>query len=112
SLLVEFSERIAIMYAGEVVELATAETLFRDPQHPYTVGLMQSFPPLTGPLARITGIPGSPPDLVAPPPGCRFNPRCPHCDPSDGPLYARQTGERPRLREIAPEHLVACHLVE
>ena len=112
SLLVEFSERIAIMYAGEVVELAPGETLFRDPQHPYTVGLMRSFPPLTGPLERIAGIPGSPPDLAAPPPGCRFNPRCPHCDPADAALYARQVGERPRLREVAPGHLVACHLVE
>jgi peptide/nickel transport system ATP-binding protein len=112
SLLVEFSERIAIMYAGEVVELASGETLFRDPKHPYTVGLMRSFPPLTGPLERIAGIPGAPPDLASPPPGCRFNPRCPHCDPADAALYARQTGERPRLREIAPEHFVACHLVE
>ena len=112
SLLVEFSERIAIMYAGEVIELASGETLFRDPRHPYTVGLMRSFPPLTGPLERIAGIPGSPPDMAAPPSGCRFNPRCPHCDPTDARLYARQTDERPRLREIAPGHLVACHLVE
>jgi peptide/nickel transport system ATP-binding protein len=112
SLLVEFSDRISIMYAGEVVETATADDLFRDPKHPYTTGLMRSFPPLTGPLERIAGIPGSPPNLAQPPPGCRFNPRCPHCDVTDRALYARQTSERPRLRESAPGHFVACHLVE
>ena len=83
SLLVEFSDRIAIMYAGEIVESATAHELFERPLHPYTVGLMSSFPPLTGPLERITGIPGSPPDLGKPPAGCRFHPRCPHCVPRD-----------------------------
>jgi peptide/nickel transport system ATP-binding protein len=112
SLLVEFSDRISIMYAGEIVETASAEALFHDPKHPYTVGLMGSFPPLTGPLERIAGIPGSPPNLAQPPPGCRFNPRCPHCDGRDGALFIRQTMERPRLREIEPEHFVACHLVE
>ena len=112
SLLVEFSDRISIMYAGEIVETASAETLFHDPKHPYTVGLMDSFPPLTGQLQRIAGIPGSPPNLAEPPPGCRFNPRCPHCDGRDGALFIRQTTERPRLREIEPEHFVACHLVE
>jgi peptide/nickel transport system ATP-binding protein len=112
SLLVEFSDRISIMYAGEIVETATAATLFKDPKHPYTVGLMGSFPPLIGPLERIAGIPGSPPNLAQPPPGCRFNPRCPHCDGSDQSLFMRQTSERPRLLEVAPDHYVACHLVE
>jgi peptide/nickel transport system ATP-binding protein len=110
SLLIEFSDRIAIMYAGEIVEQAPADTLFRDPRHAYTVGLMRSFPPLSGPLERITGIPGTPPNLAAPPEGCRFHPRCPHCDGRDAALFARQTTERPRLREVAPEHRVACHL--
>jgi peptide/nickel transport system ATP-binding protein len=112
SLLVEFSDRISIMYAGEIVETAAADTLFHNPKHPYTVGLIDSFPPLTGPHERITGIPGSPPNLAQPPAGCRFNPRCPHCDGHDGALFIRQTSERPRLREFAPEHFVACHLVE
>ena len=110
SLLVEFAERIAIMYAGEIVESAPAATLFHDPKHPYTVGLMRSFPPLVGPLERISGIPGSPPNLANPPVGCRFNPRCPHCDGHDGALFLRQTVERPRLREVALGHRVACHL--
>src|SRR3954469_12005456 len=63
SLLLEFADRIAIMYAGEIVETAPAARLGTDPHHPYTQGLLQSFPPLTGPLTRLTGIPGSPPDL-------------------------------------------------
>ncbi|MFL5936206.1 MAG: ABC transporter ATP-binding protein [Gaiellaceae bacterium] len=111
SLLLEFADRISIMYAGELVETATAERLAANPLHPYTQGLLRSFPPLTGPLARLTGIPGAPPDLRDPPPGCRFNPRCPHCVPERLGLYVRQTTERPRLQEIEPAHHVACHLV-
>jgi len=112
SLLVEIADRIAIMYAGEIVEEAPAQELHARPLHPYTTGLMNSFPPLTGPVVRMTGIPGSPPDLADPPPGCRFNPRCPHCRPEDAKLYRRQTTERPLLREVEAGHTVACHLVE
>jgi peptide/nickel transport system ATP-binding protein len=112
SLLLEFADRIAIMYAGEVVESAPAQKLATDAQHPYTQGLLESFPPLTGPLERLTGIPGAPPDLRNPPTGCRFHPRCPHCTRDNAALYLRQTTERPVLREIAPGHSVACHLVE
>jgi peptide/nickel transport system ATP-binding protein len=112
SLLLEFADRIAIMYAGEVVETAPAERLATDAQHPYTQGLLQSFPPLSGPLERLTGIPGSPPDLRNPPSGCRFHPRCPHCTRDNGELYIRQTTERPVLREVSAGHAVACHLVE
>jgi peptide/nickel transport system ATP-binding protein len=112
SLLVEVADRIAIMYAGEIVELARASELYDNAKHPYTIGLMRSFPPLTGPLQRLTGIPGSPPDLAAPPTGCRFHPRCPLCVPGDFELYRRQTTQRPRLREIAPAHIAACHKLE
>jgi peptide/nickel transport system ATP-binding protein len=112
SLLLEFADRIAIMYAGEVVETAPAEALGTNAQHPYTQGLLESFPPLSGPLERLGGIPGTPPDLRNPPSGCRFHPRCPHCTRDSAELYARQTTERPVLREIAPGHAVACHLVE
>jgi peptide/nickel transport system ATP-binding protein len=112
SLLFEFAHRIAIMYAGEIVEQTTASQLHRSPLHPYTQGLVHSFPPLHGPLERMTGIPGSPPDAARPPSGCRFHPRCLHCTPDDAALYARQTTERPRLHEAEPEHYVACHLVE
>jgi peptide/nickel transport system ATP-binding protein len=111
SLLVEFADRIAIMYAGEIVESAPSARLHTNPQHPYTRGLMDSFPPLTGPLQRLVGIPGSPPDLADPPTGCRFHPRCPLCVP-DGPAYRKQTTERPQLRLVGPEHSAACHLVE
>jgi peptide/nickel transport system ATP-binding protein len=110
SLLLEFADRIAIMYAGEIVETTSAARLFENPLHPYTVGLVRSFPPLTGPIERMTGIPGTPPDLANPPSGCRFHPRCPHCRPEDPVLAARQTGEVPLLREVEPDHLVACHL--
>jgi peptide/nickel transport system ATP-binding protein len=112
SLLLEFAHRIAIMYAGEVVEETSARELHSSPLHPYTRGLMNSFPPLHGPFERMTGIPGAPPDLAAPPEGCRFHPRCPNCVPADAALYVRQTTERPRLLEAVPGHRVACHLVE
>jgi peptide/nickel transport system ATP-binding protein len=111
SLLLEFADRIAIMYAGELVETASAAQLGANARHPYTQGLLQSFPPLTGPLTRLTGIPGSPPDLRHPPQGCRFHPRCPHCRPEDRQLYVRQTTERPVLKPVEPGHNVACHLV-
>jgi peptide/nickel transport system ATP-binding protein len=104
SLLVEFSDRIAIMYGGRIVELATAERLFENPQHPYTVGLLSSFPPLTGERVRLAGIPGSPPDLRHPPSGCRFHPRCSRV------RALRCSTEDPHLRLIDPGgHLAACH---
>ena len=111
SLLVEFADRIAIMYAGEIVETAPSARLHASPQHPYTRGLMESFPPLSGPRQQLVGIAGSPPDLAHPPEGCRFHPRCPLCVPG-GPAFVRQTTERPRLRLVGPEHHAACHLVE
>jgi peptide/nickel transport system ATP-binding protein len=109
SLLIELADTIAIMYAGEIVEQAPAERLHHNPLHPYTRGLMESFPPLSGPRQRLVGIGGSPPDLASPPSGCRFHPRCPLCVPG-GPDYQRQTTERPVLRELEPNHFVACHL--
>jgi peptide/nickel transport system ATP-binding protein len=112
SLLLEFADRVSIMYAGEIVETTSAARLATRPLHPYTQGLLASFPPLTGPLTKLTGIPGAPPDLRDPPAGCRFHPRCPHCVPEQLGLYTRQTTERPVLREITPGHQVACHLVE
>ena len=98
SLLIEFADRIAIMYAGEIVETAPSARLHANPQHPYTRGLMESFPPLTGPLQRLVGIPGSPPDLADPPSGCRFHPRCPLCVP-DRPLVSH--GRRRSARGCA-----------
>lgn len=103
SLLVEISDRIAIMYAGQIVEMAPARELFDNPLHPYTQGLMSSFPSLSGPRVRLEGIPGSPPDLVSPPSGCRFHPRCPKRFESCDRVV-------PRLIEVSPGHLVSCHL--
>jgi len=110
SLLIEFSDRIAIMYAGEIVEMTDADTLFRQPKHPYTVGLMSSFPPLVGEKKIMHGIPGSPPNPADPPSGCRFHPRCSHCTPDNPGLYALQTTVKPELRPLGSGHLVACHL--
>ncbi|MFD1545382.1 ABC transporter ATP-binding protein [Nonomuraea guangzhouensis] len=76
SLLMEISDRIAIMYAGRVVETGSAKTLHKAPSHPYTLGLLRSFPRLHGPREELLGIPGTPPDLRSPPPGCAFHPRC------------------------------------
>ncbi len=76
SLLIEIADTIAVMYAGRLVERAPAAALFRAPRHPYTLGLLSSFPPLHGTRAPMAGIPGSPPDLRALPSGCVFHPRC------------------------------------
>jgi peptide/nickel transport system ATP-binding protein len=85
SLLVEFSDRIAIMYGGRIVEEAPAASLYRDALHPYSKGLLGSFPALRGPKRDLAGIPGSPPDLAGMPTGCSFHPRCPKAfDPCAG----------------------------
>jgi peptide/nickel transport system ATP-binding protein len=76
SLLIEIADSIAVMYAGRLVERASAQSLFRAPRHPYTLGLLSSFPALHGPRVPMTGIPGSPPDLRMLPSGCVFHPRC------------------------------------
>lgn len=103
SLLVEFSTHIAIMYAGEIVEKAPARELFDNPQHPYTLGLMNSFPSISGEKHKLTGIPGSPPDLVAPPSGCRFHPRCPK-------VMSICSQAEPVTKTMSANHTVACHL--
>jgi peptide/nickel transport system ATP-binding protein len=105
SLLVEMSDSIAIMYAGEIVERAPARVLFEDPLHPYTLGLMNSFPSISGARHKLTGIPGSPPDLVDPPKGCRFHPRCPRVMPVCSQIA-------PMTKFISSSHSVACHLFD
>ncbi|WP_407078148.1 ABC transporter ATP-binding protein [Streptomyces sp. NPDC001642] len=91
SLLIELSDTIAVMYGGKVVEMAAADDFYRRPQHPYSRGLLASFPTLGGPKRELTGIPGSPPDLRRLPAGCAFQPRCPHafdaCALQVPPLY-------------------------
>jgi peptide/nickel transport system ATP-binding protein len=77
SLVSHFSDQLLVMYAGQVVEAGPTRTVFDSPAHPYSRGLLDAFPSIRGPRVPLTGIPGSPPDLAAPPTGCRFNPRCP-----------------------------------
>jgi peptide/nickel transport system ATP-binding protein len=77
SLLLELADKIAIMYAGRMVEKATSMSLYQHPRHPYSYGLLNSFPSIRGPRRRMVGIPGSPPDLRNVPSGCAFHPRCP-----------------------------------
>ena len=76
SLLVELADSIAVMYAGRLVEQGAAREIFHAPRHPYTLGLVESFPSMHGPKRRLSGVRGSPPDLRNPPTGCAFHPRC------------------------------------
>ena len=102
SLVSHFSDRLAVMYAGQIVEIGDTRTIFNDPKHPYTKGLMQSFPSISGPHQRLVGIAGSPPDLSRLPSGCRFHPRCPsvmaHCRTQEPPFFTQVDDE------------VRCHL--
>jgi peptide/nickel transport system ATP-binding protein len=77
SLVSHFSDQLLVMYAGQVVEAGPTRTVFDNPTHPYSRGLLDAFPSIRGPRVPLTGIPGSPPDLARPPSGCRFEPRCP-----------------------------------
>ncbi len=97
----EMSERIYVMYAGEIAETAPTNQLFSSPKHPYTQGLIASIPKLTG--SELEGIPGRIPDYVSPPQGCRFQPRCEWAVPACATV-------QPRLRPVAAGHEVACHL--
>jgi peptide/nickel transport system ATP-binding protein len=81
SLVSHYSDRVMVMYAGQVAEVAQTESLFAGPLHPYTRGLLDAFPSIRGPRRPLTGIPGRPPDLARPPTGCRFHPRCPEAMP-------------------------------
>ena len=91
SLVSHFSDRLMVMYAGQVSEVGSTRQVFDTPKHPYTVGLMDAFPSIRGPRVPLVGIPGRPPDLARPPVGCRFAPRCPkvmpRCETDPPPLY-------------------------
>jgi peptide/nickel transport system permease protein len=92
SLVSHFSDRLLVMYAGQVAELSKTRDLFDRPRHPYSQGLLEAFPSIRGPKVRLSGIPGSPPDLANLPAGCRFAPRCPlaepRCTTAEVPLYS------------------------
>ncbi|MEM9221879.1 MAG: ABC transporter ATP-binding protein [Pseudomonadota bacterium] len=95
-------DRVVVMYAGRVAESGAMRTVLTEPQHPYTMGLCNAFPDLSGAMGILTPIEGSPPDLSDPPPACRFEPRC--------PFSLASCGERtPRLSTTDVSHRVACH---
>jgi peptide/nickel transport system ATP-binding protein len=94
-------DRVAVMYAGRIVETGTTREIFTRPRHPYTIGLLSCLPTLGGGRAPLTAIEGQPPDLAHVPPGCSFAPRC-------ALAQARCEQTRPALEAAAPEHLVAC----
>jgi peptide/nickel transport system ATP-binding protein len=113
SLLLELADRIAVMYAGRLVETAGARQLFSAPRHPYTAGLLASFPSLHGERHLMTGIPGSPPDLRNPPPGCPFHPRCGFTEPQCAQVMPPLTPPPPTPPSpslLAGDRLVACWL--
>ena len=97
-----YADNVAVMYGGRVVETASARELYKNPQHPYTEGLMASIPKLDGdPGSRLYTIEGQPPDLSNLPSGCSFHPRCPYAQD-------KCTMTKPTLSEVAPNHLRAC----
>lgn len=102
ALVAQMSDKVAIMYAGKIVEYGSSKEVYIKPLHPYTLGLQGAFADIRKPKEKLVSIPGAPPDLISPPTGCRFNPRCP---------YAKDLcrSEEPILLEVAPGHQVACH---
>ena len=98
----EVDDRMAIMYAGKVVEIGDVNKIFEDPLHPYTRGLIESIPSIKK-KKIIKGIPGIAPSPLNWPPGCRFHPRCPHAN-------EKCRTEIPELKEIEPGRFVACHI--
>jgi peptide/nickel transport system ATP-binding protein len=105
SVVAEMCDRVAVMYAGKLVECADIFSLHSNPLHPYAQGLLAAFPNIRGPRKTFTFIPGMPPNLLRPPSGCRFHPRCP---------YAMKvcSAEEPKLIEVVGARSVACHLVK
>jgi len=104
SIVAEVCEKIAVMYAGHVVEYGQVDAIFKEPLHPYTQGLLSAFPSIKGEKKKMVSIPGQPPDLLSPPPGCPFNPRCPYV------MDVCKT-EFPELKKVGSgEHYVACYL--
>lgn len=103
SVIADTCNKAAIMYAGKIVESADSVTIFKQPEHPYTQGLIANFPSISGEKKGFEPISGSPPNLISPPTGCRFHPRCPYVE-------EKCKEEEPELVEIKRGHVVACHL--
>lgn len=104
SVIAELCERAAVMYAGKIAEIGNIGGVLKKPCHPYTMGLKNAFPSILGDRQDLISIPGSPPNLVNPPAGCLFNPRCPF---STEICFE----EEPPLREVAQDQFAACHRV-
>jgi peptide/nickel transport system ATP-binding protein len=102
AVIAEVCDSVAVMYAGQIVEYGNIVAIFKQPRHPYTIGLMSSFPSLVGPRTKLTSVPGEPPDLLNPPSGCRFEPRCPLAE-------GICRDEEPLTVEVANGHLSKCH---
>jgi peptide/nickel transport system ATP-binding protein len=102
--MMQICDRVAIFYAGRLVELAPAAALRTAPKHPYTQGLLRAFPSVHGADGELASIPGSPPSLRDPPPGCRFHPRCDQ-------VIERCRSEEPALVQLGERRAVACHVV-
>jgi peptide/nickel transport system ATP-binding protein len=102
SLMGEIADRIGVMYAGNLIEIGDAKTVFTNPSHPYTKGLISSFPTIHGPKERLYGIPGDPVNLLRLPEGCNFNPRCGDC-------MDICKKEEPQLIELSVDYKAACH---
>lgn len=105
SILGETCDRIAVMYAGKIAEIGTVDDIFRHPAHPYTRRLIECFPNVNAGRVIPDGIPGYPPNLIDPPKGCRFHPRC-HCRCADCDSI------EPEMRQVGEKHFVACHCKE
>jgi peptide/nickel transport system ATP-binding protein/oligopeptide transport system ATP-binding protein len=101
----DIADRVAVMYAGQIVENASADEILRRPRHPYTRALLESVPRLGTQGDRLKTIGGTVPQLGAWPPGCRFHPRCPHAQPSC-------LTQAPALAEVSPGHSVRCPVVK
>ena len=104
SIVSELCDKVIIMYAGKIVEYGRLEDVYKNPLHPYTHGLLSAIPDIKGRTRALKPIPGSPPNLISPPPGCRFHPRCLYAD-----NICRE--KEPPLIEVEKEHYVACHKV-
>lgn len=104
SILAQVCDRLLIMYAGKVMELADAKALFEDPLHPYTKALIAAFPNIEGERKQLKGLSGNTPDLLNPPQGCKFHPRC---------VYAEDIcfAKEPPLDEVQPQRFGACHML-
>ncbi|SHE97477.1 peptide/nickel transport system ATP-binding protein [Caldanaerobius fijiensis DSM 17918] len=101
SIVAKVADRVGVMYAGQIVEVGSVRDIFYNPLHPYTYGLIHAAPSLIDDISNRRAIPGSPPDLINPPPGCRFNPRCDQCIG-----ICREA--HPSLVEVSEGHMVAC----